>query len=508
MSGKRQFCSQNSLSKRAHLETVEVFLKKILAINLFTPDKAEFFFFADCRLPIAGCRLPKSKIPTHLSMRSEAFPTIRLAVPIIIGELAQMSLHIIDSAMVGAISYKQLAATSLVISAVNIPFVIGIGMTISVSQMVSMAHGRRDSGHVSHYLFNGFWLCAATAIIISLSMVLGRGILFHLGQDEDVVELALPFMKLIGLSLIPMLLFMTLKQFTDGLEYTKTAMLLSLCAMPVNIFLNWLLIYGNLGFPRLELVGAGWATPNVSRTGCHHPQTFNIQAIHCGWPHTMVFQSKNDARAFAHWHTQQFADRHGSRRVWRIGNYYRNNGSGAAGRTPDRPQLCVAHLYGVDGTVAGGFDQGQQCLWQKGSCKNNGHRKKHIGHRSAVRIILRGDVRGVAQATANLLQRRPFGSCAGHHIVALCGCLPDIRQHAGHRRGIIAWSERCEGPHLAGGHCILGHWHPLRIFLCVSSQHGCAGHVARVYFRAYFRRSFFKCEIPEKGERLRDDPYF
>ena len=193
-------------------------------------------------------------------MRSEAFPTIRLAVPIIIGELAQMSLHIIDSAMVGAISYKQLAATSLVISAVNIPFVIGIGMTISVSQMVSMAHGRRDSGHVSHYLFNGFWLCAATAIIISLSMVLGRGILFHLGQDEDVVELALPFMKLIGLSLIPMLLFMTLKQFTDGLEYTKTAMLLSLCAMPVNIFLNWLLIYGNLGFPRLELVGAGWAT--------------------------------------------------------------------------------------------------------------------------------------------------------------------------------------------------------------------------------------------------------
>jgi MATE family multidrug resistance protein len=193
-------------------------------------------------------------------MSSEALPTIRLAVPIIIGELAQMSLHIIDSAMVGAISYKQLAATSLVVSAVNIPFVIGIGMTISVSQMVSMAHGKRDSGQVSHYLFNGFLLCALTALIISLSMVFGRNILYHLGQDPEVVVLALPFMKLIGLSIIPMLLFMTLKQFTDGLEYTKTAMLLSLCAVPVNVFLNWLLIYGNLGFPRLELVGAGWAT--------------------------------------------------------------------------------------------------------------------------------------------------------------------------------------------------------------------------------------------------------
>jgi MATE family multidrug resistance protein len=193
-------------------------------------------------------------------MSGEAKYTIRLAVPIIIGELAQMSLHLIDSAMVGAISYKQLAATSLVISAMNIPFVIGIGMTISVSQMVSMAHGRRDARMVSHYLYNGFVLCTITALIISLALVFGRDILYHLGQDPEVVEYALPFMKLLGISIIPMLLFMTLKQFCDGLEYTRTAMVLSLCAIPLNIFFNWLLIYGNWGFPRLELVGAGWST--------------------------------------------------------------------------------------------------------------------------------------------------------------------------------------------------------------------------------------------------------
>jgi MATE family multidrug resistance protein len=193
-------------------------------------------------------------------MKREAYGTIKLAIPIIIGELAQMALHIIDSAMVGAINYKQLAATSLVVSALNIPFVMGIGMTISVSQMVSMAHGQKDPGKVSHYLYNGFWLCTITAVIISLTMVFGRNILYYLGQDPEVVELSLPFMKLLGISMIPMLLFMTLKQFTDGLEFTRTAMLLSLCAMPINVFLNWLLIYGNLGFPRLELVGAGWAT--------------------------------------------------------------------------------------------------------------------------------------------------------------------------------------------------------------------------------------------------------
>ncbi len=193
-------------------------------------------------------------------MRKEASRTVKLALPIIIGELAQMALHIIDAAMVGSISYKQLAAAALVINAMNIPFVLGIGMTISVSQMVSMAHGRRDGQLVSHYFYNGFILCAVTAVLISLCLVFGRGILTQLGQDPEVVALALPFMKLMGLSIIPMLLFMTLKQFADGLEYTKTAMIISLLGMPVNILLNWLLIYGNLGFPRLELNGAGWAT--------------------------------------------------------------------------------------------------------------------------------------------------------------------------------------------------------------------------------------------------------
>lgn len=193
-------------------------------------------------------------------LRTEAKNTIKLAFPIIIGELAQMALHIIDSAMVGAISYKQLAAAALVINAMNIPFVLGIGMTISVSQMVSMAHGRKDQPGVSHYLYNGFILCTATAILISLLLFACLPLLHHMGQDPEVVALAIPFMRLMAISIVPMLLFMTLKQFADGLEFTKTAMLLSLAGMPLNILLNWLLIYGHWGFPRLELQGAGWAT--------------------------------------------------------------------------------------------------------------------------------------------------------------------------------------------------------------------------------------------------------
>lgn len=193
-------------------------------------------------------------------LREEAKKTVKLSLPIILGELAQMSLHLIDSAMVGAVGYKHLAAAALVLSVVNIPFVFGIGLTISVSQMVSLAHGKQDENLISHYFYNGFWLCAVFAVAISLALGFGGNVLFHLGQDAEVVQLALPFMRLISISLIPMLLFLALKHFADGLQQTRTAMILSVAAVPLNVFLNWLLIYGNLGFPRLELVGAGWAT--------------------------------------------------------------------------------------------------------------------------------------------------------------------------------------------------------------------------------------------------------
>ena len=193
-------------------------------------------------------------------LKTEAAKTWKLSTPIILGELTQMALGIIDNIMVGSISYKHLAAAALVNSVMNIPFVLGIGITMSVSQTVSMANGRKDGLKVSHYLYNGFWLSSITAIAIALLLTLSSNILFHLGQDHTVATLAVPFLRLMGWSTIPMLMFIALKQFTDGLERTRTAMLLSLSALPINVFINWLLIYGNWGFPRLELTGAGFGT--------------------------------------------------------------------------------------------------------------------------------------------------------------------------------------------------------------------------------------------------------
>lgn len=186
--------------------------------------------------------------------------TLKLAYPVVLGQLAQMLLGVIDMAMVGAVGYKELAAAALVNSVINIPFVLGMGITISVSQLVSMANGQRNGALVSHYLFNGFVLSGITAVVIAVGLALGKNVLFHLGQDFEVATLSVPYLELMGWSIIPMVLFMALKQFTDGLEYTKTAMIISLTAIPLNFLLNYIMIFGKFGFPRLELVGAGIGT--------------------------------------------------------------------------------------------------------------------------------------------------------------------------------------------------------------------------------------------------------
>lgn len=193
-------------------------------------------------------------------MFKEFLKTLRIAVPLIISNVSQVSLGLIDSAMVGAVDYVQLAASSLVINIISIPQVLGIGMTMAISPLVAIANGKKDVHNASKILFNGFLLCTLTAAIIAISMVAGKQILFSLGQDVRVAQLAEPFYIVMAWSLLPMLIFLSVKQFCDALEFTKTAMLLSILSIPVNAFLNWMFIYGNLGAPRLELFGAGLAT--------------------------------------------------------------------------------------------------------------------------------------------------------------------------------------------------------------------------------------------------------
>jgi MATE family multidrug resistance protein len=186
--------------------------------------------------------------------------TIKLSLPLILSNVAQIGLGLIDSAMVGAIDYKQLAASSLVINAIAIPQVVCIGFTIAITALVSISRGQQNTIAASGYLYNGVWLSTALSVVIALACTLSATLLAHLGQDPEIVTLATPYFYTMAWGLIPMTLFLSFKQFSDALELTQTGMILAVLSLPLNAILNWIFIYGHFGIPRLELLGAGIAT--------------------------------------------------------------------------------------------------------------------------------------------------------------------------------------------------------------------------------------------------------
>ncbi len=184
----------------------------------------------------------------------------RIAYPIIIGNLVQTLLGVIDSAMVGSIHSTQLAAASLVNSVLAVPTVFGFGLSMAIGPLVSNAIGEGKENKPLQLLYNGLWVAVIWAIMLAVAIHYNSEVVFMLGQDKAVAEIAQPYLEIMGWSMIPFILFMVVKNFSEGLEYTWTPMLVSVLAVPLNVLVNYMFIFGKWGAPRMELTGAGIGT--------------------------------------------------------------------------------------------------------------------------------------------------------------------------------------------------------------------------------------------------------
>ncbi len=194
-------------------------------------------------------------------MMKQAFmATLKIAIPLILGNLTQVAYGLIDTAMIGRLGYQQLAAASLVSNVIAIPLVIGMGLMIAITPLVAIANGKNDTQKSSHVLYNGWVLSLAAGIFLAISVHLSALFLTKMGQEPEVAALAKNYLIIMGYSLIPMMVFIATKQFADALQFTQTAMVLSIISLPINAFFCWLFIYGNWGMPALGINGAGLAT--------------------------------------------------------------------------------------------------------------------------------------------------------------------------------------------------------------------------------------------------------
>ena len=186
--------------------------------------------------------------------------TKSLAIPIIIGQLGHMALGVVDNLMIGQLGPVHLAAASLA-NAVFVQFMIlGLGLTFALSPLLASANESGNNKECSSLLHHSLMINMVASLLLFILMEIAVLLLPYLGQEERVVGLTGPYLQIVSASIIPLLFFQTYRQFSDGLSFARPAMYIMILANVVNIFLNWVLIFGNLGFPRLELNGAGFAT--------------------------------------------------------------------------------------------------------------------------------------------------------------------------------------------------------------------------------------------------------
>ena len=197
----------------------------------------------------------------------EARATLILAVPITIGQLSQVLMGVADTVMIGRTGTVPLAASSFGSSLFNVLFIIGVGLLVPVAVFASMSKGAGRHGEAGEYLRHGV-LLAVIAGLAELAVVLAMARhleVFH--QAPEVIAAVNPFLILIGVSLLPVLIYLALRQFAESKGRPWVSTIVLLAGVMLNVALNWVFIYGHLGSPPLGLTGAGIATL-ISRTLC------------------------------------------------------------------------------------------------------------------------------------------------------------------------------------------------------------------------------------------------
>ncbi|MFS4494623.1 MATE family efflux transporter [Maribacter sp. 2308TA10-17] len=185
---------------------------------------------------------------------------IKLSVPVIMGLLGHTIVQLADNIMVGQLGTAELAAVSLGNSFVFIAMSLGIGFSTAITPLVAEADGAGNKADGKSALKHGLLLCTGIGISLFGVILLAKPVMYMMDQPPEVVELAMPYLDLVALSLIPLVIFQAFKQFSEGLSQTRYPMYATILANVVNITLNYLLIFGSFGFPKMGIVGAAIGT--------------------------------------------------------------------------------------------------------------------------------------------------------------------------------------------------------------------------------------------------------
>lgn len=186
--------------------------------------------------------------------------TISLSIPLVLTQIGHIITGMVDNIFLGNLGNTEQAAGILSNNLFVILLVFSIGMSYVLTPAVTDAHVNQNEKEKASLFKNSLFINMMVAVLLFVILFFSSPLLAYMQQPKDVVELAIPFFDVLIFSIIPVALFFVCKQYTEGLSNTKAAMYISIAGNLLNIVLNYLLIYGHLGLPKLGYMGSCWAT--------------------------------------------------------------------------------------------------------------------------------------------------------------------------------------------------------------------------------------------------------
>jgi len=204
----------------------------------------------------------KKYISQHLtpSYKLESKELLKLAVPAILAQLAQMSFGVIDTIMAGQYSADALAAVAIGVSIFNPIIVFVIGIFLALSPIAAQYNGDENKLGITRTF--------QTGVVMSLFLALPSAILLHslepllwgLGITPSIIPLASGYLNILAWGVFPLYFFFSLRFCNEGMFANKAIMYCSLIALPFNVVCNYWFINGGLGLPAMGAIGVAWAT--------------------------------------------------------------------------------------------------------------------------------------------------------------------------------------------------------------------------------------------------------
>ncbi len=189
---------------------------------------------------------------------------VRLALPVAVVQMGLVSQGLVDTAMVGRVDAVELAAVTLG----NLYFfgvsVFGMGLLLALDPLVSQAFGAGDHDGIRIAIQRGLLLSLILGAVMTAPMLLAGPVFALLRQPAEVVPVAAGYARAMAAGMWPFYGFIVFRQALQSLGRVAPIVWTIVAANLLNVFANWILIFGNLGFPALGAVGSGWAT-SISR---------------------------------------------------------------------------------------------------------------------------------------------------------------------------------------------------------------------------------------------------